>query len=857
MTRNRILFTLLLSFATQFLLAQPTSLDYYLPKGVTYDSKIPTPKDVLGYEVGERHVTHDQLVYYMKAVAAASDRVTVQEYARTYEQRPLLLLTVTSPENHGKIEEIKQQRAAITDPSKVGSLNPEEEKLVVWLAYSVHGNEASGANSSLLTAYHLAAAQGEEIEKALAQTVFLVDPAINPDGVQRFSTWVNMHRSEHLVTDPQSREFHERWPNGRTNHYWFDLNRDWLPLQHPESQGRIKLFQEWKPNILTDHHEMGSNSTFFFQPGVQTRFNPLTPSINQELTIKIGNYHAKALDNIGSSYFTKEGFDDFYYGKGSTYPDVQGGVGILFEQGSSRGHAQSTIHGTLGFWFAVRNQFTATLSTIEASQALKTDLQKYQFDFYAEASERAGKDAVKGYIFGDKYDAAKTFHLVEMLSRHGIKTYELAKNTTAGGKSFEEGKAYIVPLDQPQYSLAKAIFKTQTSFRDSLFYDISTWTMPLAFNLPYAELNGKALDQSLLGEVMTKPAFPKGKMVGGNSSVGYVFEWDGYYAPRALYRLKKAGIKVKVATKPATYKLMDGSVKEFTYGAVVIPVGMQSDRGKVERLVSTVAEKDGLEVFGISTGLASSGIDVGSNSFEMVKKPKVMMLGGDGVSPYEAGEVWHLMDQRYEIPVTIVEQNDFSRIDIDKYNVIVMVSGSYKIGAKKLQDWVKEGGTLVALAGATKWVASNGLSHVTFKKKEKGDSTAVKSYAYLSNNRGAQQVGGMIMGATLDITNPLGYGFREGDISVFRRGSNFAIKHENPYATPLIYLDEPLKSGYISEENLELAKGSASILVDKYGSGRIISMVDNPNFRAFWYGTNKLFANAVLFGDIISSSAAR
>ena len=219
--------------------------------------------------------------------------------------------------------------------------------------------------------------------------------------MQRFSTWANQHKSKNLVTDPNNREFNEVWPGGRFNHYWFDLNRDWLPAVHVESQNRLKWFHRWKPNILTDHHEQGSNATFFFQPGVPSRVNPLTPAKNQELTEKLGKFHAAFLDRIGSLYFTKENYDDFYYGKGSTYPDINGAIGILFEQASSRGHAQETANGILRFPFTIKNQFTTTLSTLEGAKALRKEFLTYQRDFYKNALTEAAAAPVKAYVFGE------------------------------------------------------------------------------------------------------------------------------------------------------------------------------------------------------------------------------------------------------------------------------------------------------------------------------------------------------------------------------------------------------------------------------------------------------------------------
>ncbi|MFK7906766.1 MAG: M14 family zinc carboxypeptidase, partial [Chitinophagales bacterium] len=305
------------------------SLEYYLPSDITYNPDIPTPESVLGHPVGKWHVSHDKLVWYMQTLAAASDRISIETYARSYEDRPLLLLTITSQKNQQNIEAIQEMHLKNTNPSMAKDVDLKEMPVVVYQGFSIHGNEASGGNAALILAYHLAAGEGKAMEDLLQNTVVLLDPCFNPDGFHRFSSWVNSHKSKNMIANEDSRELNEPTPNGRTNHYWFDLNRDWLLTQHPESKGRVEIFHQWKPNILTDHHEMGSNATFFFQPGIPERVNPNIPAKNQELTFKIGEFHAKALDKIGSLYYTQESYDDFYVGKGSTYPDVNGCVGIL------------------------------------------------------------------------------------------------------------------------------------------------------------------------------------------------------------------------------------------------------------------------------------------------------------------------------------------------------------------------------------------------------------------------------------------------------------------------------------------------------------------------------------------------
>ena len=277
-----------------------------IPGNADYDSMVPQPKEILGHEIGEWHVGHDKLAQYMEIVASRSPRVSIVEYGRTYENRPLLLLAITSPQNHENLDNLRQAHVSISDPSVSGELDLNQMPAVVWLGYSVHGNEASGSNASLAVVYHLAASLDKETNDWLDKMIILVDPSINPDGLNRFASWVNMHRSKNLDPSPDSREHNENWPGGRTNHYWFDLNRDWLPLQHPESQGRIAQFHFWKPNVLTDHHEMGSNSTFFFQPGVPSRNNPLIPTSTYDLTRKIAQYHAQGLDELVPSITPKK-----------------------------------------------------------------------------------------------------------------------------------------------------------------------------------------------------------------------------------------------------------------------------------------------------------------------------------------------------------------------------------------------------------------------------------------------------------------------------------------------------------------------------------------------------------------------
>lgn len=845
--RAKFLYTLTLFFSFNLLYAQ-VPLSYYLPDSNTYNPDIPTPQSVLGFQVGQWHVSHDQIVMYMRELAAASDRIKIQEIGRTYEDRPQLLLTITSPKNHQNIETIKADHKKLTFADQSASLDTESMPAVSLMGYSVHGNEPSGANAALLVAYYFAAA--EEIGNMLDKVVILLDPAFNPDGIQRFSTWANMHKSINLNTDSNDREFNEVWPNGRTNHYWFDLNRDWMPVQHPESRSRIKVFHEWKPNVLTDHHEMGTNSTYFFQPGIPSRTHPITPQRNQDLTELIARHHAKALDNIGSFYYTQESFDDFYYGKGSTFPDVNGGVGILFEQASSRGHAQESVNGVVAFPFTIRNQFTTSLSTFRAVHEMRVDLLNYQRDFFKSAKDEAAKDQNKAWIISDK-DASKLYHFVDILKMHEIKVYEAAKDYN----KFKKEHSIIIPADQQQYRFIKGMLELRTEFTDSLFYDVSAWSFLLSFNFDYEVLNSKNFSGTLLGNEITEAKRPVGKVEGGKSSYAYVFEWTDYYAPRLLNALAQKGVKTSVATKG----FVGENGQTFEPGTILIPVSYQEYHAdELYDMITGFVKESGVTVYASNTGY-TQGINLGSPSMANLDAPSIAMLVGSGVRNADVGEIWHLLDQRYAINITKLEADRLGRTYLDKYNVIILGDGFYSFSdseKEKLRSWLQNGGTLIAYKNGARALANAGITKVKYKNAKGEEKKENKRYADLSNNRGAQVIGGAIFNTRGDLTNPLLYGYQKDHLPVFRNSTLFMELSKNPYANPLQYTASPLLSGYISKENHQVLENTAAITVSAVGRGKVISFTDNTNFRAFWFGTNRLLMNSIFFGQIISGAAA-
>ena len=812
-------------------------LSYYLPEDVSYNEEIPTPMEVLGYVPGQWHVTHDLLLSYMRRLAEESPRISLENRGTTFEGRQLVLLTITSEENHQNLEQIRLQHLELLDEGSQ-SLNTEQMPVVVNQGFSIHGNEASGSNAALVVAYYLAAAQGPEIEELLDNTIILFDPSFNPDGLQRFAYWANSNRSMHINPDPQDREYSEVWPGGRTNHYWFDMNRDWLPVQLPESKARLETFHAWYPNILTDHHEMGSNTSFFFQPGIPSRTHPLTPARNQELTEEIGNYHAAAFDKLGSFYYSKENFDDFYYGKGSTFPDINGGIGILFEQGSSRGHAQETDNGILTFPFTIRNQFTAALSTLEAAKEMRVDLLNYQRDFYSDARREASNGA---YAFGSTTDATTAYFLADIIKRHQVEVRELSQGFENQGQQFEPGSSYIVPKNQRQQRLLKAIFEKRTSFTDSLFYDVSAWGFPMAFNLDFTE------DASLgnAGDIiqnLEKPTTAQPQL----SNYAYIMEWGDYEAPKVLNAILNEDIRAKVAMQP-----FEAEGISFDYGSILIPVQNQKmDANEIHSFLKEVSQGTSVAIIPVATAL-TGGTNLGSSNFRTLEPQRVALLVGQGITSYDAGEIWHLFDQRYDMKITKLDLKDLSRADLSRYTDIIL-SNSWgnaidNSSTEKIRTWVRNGGTLIGYRNAASWMNRNNFLDITFKRNQVKAKNV--SFEERSDFSGAQRIGGAIFETKLDRTHPVNFGYKDEYLPMFRNTTLFMEADSISYRNPIQYTQEPLLSGYISQPNLELLKGTVPFKHSGYGRGNVMVFTDNTNFRAFWFGTNKLLMNAIFFGD--------
>lgn len=832
---------------SQFSLAAGKPANAYLPANSALNPAIPTPESVLGYPVGTWHVRHDQLVRYMEILAEKSDRISLEVTGYTHEQRPLLLLTITAPENRKNLPKWREEHL---ENVAQGTRAADNSPLVLYMGYSVHGNEPSGANASMLVAYYLAASSDARVTALLKNNVVLLDPSFNPDGLSRFAQWANMHKGQVLSSDPDHREHTEGWPNGRTNHYWFDLNRDWLMLVHPESQARIKQFQKWRPHVLTDFHEMGTDSTYFFQPGVPSRKNPFTPEGNVRLTEALAESFVQAFDDQKTLYFSQEGFDDFYYGKGSTYPDAQGSIGILFEQASSRGHIQDSVNGPVEFAQTIQNQFTMSLAVFDGALKNKAALTEYPRRFFNETQSLIKDDSVAAYVLNEPNDSWRLAQAKWVLEQHNIDFIVPAEDVSANDKTYSAPHSLVVPLDQQKYRLIKSLFSTQQQFPDNTFYDVSNWNLPLAFDLNYASMSARELKR-VKGGAKHESALP----VVANNAYGYAFEWHHFKSPALLQALLSSGVNARIATGSFNAATTGGE-RVFEPGSIVIPAGL-AQPDNLAGLIASASQAQQVPVYSITSGSTSAGNDLGSRSMVPVQAPKVLIVGGEGADPYQVGEIWHYLDTQVGMPITLVEQARLGRMNLSGYSHIVFAAGRYELSdkdTKAIGEWVKAGGTLIGQMSALSLFAKEKWLSLQVTDRNDVDRLFDESgltYADRDALAAKKLIAGAVYKADIDISHPLFYGFDEPYLHLFKTTNMIVSSSQSPFNVPARYTKSPLVAGYSADVLADEIAGSVAVIAQTMGKGRVIGFTDNPQFRGYWYGTSKLMSNALMLSEAI------
>jgi len=819
--------------------------NYFYSQYAPFKSNITSPENFLGYEIGDYHTRHDQIVSYFKELDSQSDEATLITYGKTYEGRPLVMLVISSAKNLQNLKSIQAEHTKAVAENKLESTS--NLPLIINMGYSVHGNEPSTSEAALLTAYTLVASQSEENKAYKENAVIFIDPTINPDGRERHTQWANMYRAEQLVADNDDAEHNEAWPRGRVNHYWFDLNRDWYLAIHPESRAKLEWYHQWYPNVVTDFHEMGTNSSFFFEPmKTNGSKNPIMPKDNYTTLNDIfAKYYIKSMDSIGSLYFTKEVFDGTYPGYGSSYGDLQGALALLFEQASSRGHVQETPYGNLTFAFTIRNQYQMGMATLLASLESKDRLRKYQVDFFKSAITNANLDKVKAYTFPKSTNQNRDKAFIDKILIHKVKIYHNATKT-----------GYIIPTNQQQYRMVQSFFETYSSYQDSVFYDASAWSLANFYGVNYS--NDK-MPFNLGDEIKSLDDLSRSSVL-VKSNYAYIIDWDDSNAASLLAQLQKMNIVAAPTFRRFSINV-GKEVKEINYGSLLLAVQKQSKTSdEIFEILKKLQIKYDLPIHSLTTGYSTSGIDLGSGQIRALKNTKPFLMIGEGTSAYEAGEVWHHFDQKLHMPITKVEVGEFRRLNLAKYNTMILVSGSYSFldsaQISKLRSWISAGNTLITIGSASAWAITNQIVKeklVTIPKEKEPKPITRKSFESASEILGKESLGGAIFKSDIDVTHPIGFGYRNNLLPVHNNNSIWLSPSQNEYSTISKYTTNPHIDGFISQRNLDIyMKNAASCIVSASGAGRVVMFADNPLFRGSFYSTDRMFTNAVFFGQLIS-----
>ena len=545
-----------------------------------------------------------------------------------------------------------------------------------------------------------------------------------------------------------------------------------------------------------------------------------------ELTEAIAAHHAAVFDGAGRLYYTREGFDDFYLGKGSTYPDAHGAVGFLFEQARAAGHRLETANGELAFVFGIKNQLLASLSMVEGGVAKRLELLEHQRDFFRGALAAAEASGRAAYVFHVDGDRGRAHRMLDLLLRHEIEVYGTTGEIAVSGRVYPPGRSWLVPLAQPQSTLVRSFFETVTEFNDSVFYDVSAWTLPLAFGAEYDLLEGGAYRPELLGTAVADAGIEPGAFrvpPRETSTYAYAFSWDGYFSARTLNRLQRAGARARAATASFIAETPDGP-QAFEPGAIVVPVGRDAEPGAnarvaLEALFAEAAAADGVDVHRLISGQAAAGIDIGSPSLRPLVAPHPLLVTGRGVPAYRAGEAWHVLDERFGVEASLVDLGALGSVDLDRYTHVVLTLGGFGGGAPRadvrdrLRNWVRSGGAVVAIGAASRWAGVELLGReaevdeAAAESEDAGASEAPERHRYADyrDQRAEQLMAGTIVGAELDLTHPLAYGYKRPSLAVIRTGEWILPPSSDPFENVALYQDPPRLSGWISPENLPLS----------------------------------------------------
>lgn len=828
----------------------------FISVAATAQQKLLSPKEFLGYELGDRFTRHHRVVEYYQHVASVVPNVTLFKYGETYEHRALIYAVVASPENSKNIEQIRTdnlKRAGMqsgTASSKIA---------LVWLSYNVHGNEASSIEASMQTLYELADPANAKSQQLLKNTVVVLDPCVNPDGRDRYANFYNQFGNVPPNTDSDAKEHRETWPGGRSNHYMFDLNRDWAWLTQIESQQRINVYNQWLPHVHVDFHEQGANNPYYFAPAVEPYHEVITPW-QREFQVMIGKNHAKYFDAQGWLYFTKEVFDLYYPSYGDTYPTYSGAIGMTYEQGGG-GRAGLSVTTKEGDPLMLKDRLThhhtSGMSTVEIT-SLNAAKVVDEFEKYFKDNINNPSAAYKTYVIKSTNNVDKVKQLTGWLDKHGV-TYghpSAGKASKGFDYSTQTQQSFnlttddvIISVYQPKSRFITTLFEPQSKLPDSATYDITAWNLMYAYGL-----KGYAIPERVTVGKPYQPKAPENAAV-TTKPYAYIFKYQSLRDVEFLAALLKKNVKVRAATQ--SFKV---SGETFDAGTLIVTQRNNESVTSFDQTVQSLATEMGRKVYTTTTGFVDSGKDFGSSAVIYLKAPKVAVLIGEQTSSLSAGEIWHFFEQQLKYPITQIGTDYFKSIDLKKYDVLVVPEGNYRLfDEKTLTDvgtWVSGGGRLVLISSALNSFADQkgfGLSVYSSddekkasekKDKELKEKEGLLTYEAAERRSIADFMPGAIYKATLDKSHPLAFGLDNTYYSLRENGLRFGYIEDGWNVGTIKGKAKPVQgfAGYYANKKLD---NSLVFGVEDKGRGQVVYFVDNPLFRNFWENGKMVFSNAV------------
>lgn len=822
--------------------------------GLVSFAQLQSPEQFLGYKIGTRYTPHWQVVNYFKHVAQnTSANVKLQQYGVTNEHRPLYLAFISTAENITNLESIRLNNLRLANLAKDRMAPQENAPAIVWLSYNVHGNETSSSEAAMLTIFALVDPANSQTKEWLKNTVVIMDPCVNPDGRDRYVNWFNSVVGTRYNPHLDAREHREPWPGGRSNHYNFDLNRDWAWQTQVESQQRIVQYNQWMPQVHVDYHEQGINQPYYFAPAAQPYHEAIT-KWQRDFQITIGKNHAKYFDRNGWLYFTKEIFDLFYPSYGDTYPLYNGAIGMTYEQGGgpAGGLGADTDEGdTLTLYDRAIHHYTTGLSTIEIASQNAGNLIK-EFRSFFNMAVSGGIGEYKSYVIKNgPADNEKVKALLELLDKNGIQYGSGSGN--GKGYNYHTGKEeafsignndVVISGSQPRATMVKVLFEPNSKLVDSLTYDITAWSLPYVYGLTaFASKANIPVGAKQPAAAITNTA---------TDAYGYVLKWEGVYTAKAVAALLQKGVKLRYSETPFTIK-----DQNFASGSVIIlKKGNESLGNKLWDMVSQVCNEKNVQLHAVNTGMVDKGFDFGSSRVHMIKAPKVALLTGEGVSSNAAGEVWHFMEKELGYPVTLINAADFGRADWNNIDVLVLPSGNYRFlndknAAEELAGWIRKGGRLVALESAVSQLSRQDWSVI---KQRKDEDTVDKKDPYRSlfvyENRESDAIPGTTPGSifkvTVDNSHPLMFGYPNYYYTLKQDDIVYDYIKEGGWNVGVIKKFDQL-AGFVGHKLKDKLKDGLVFGVQDMGRGTVTYFTDNILFRNFWQNGKLMFCNAIFF----------